>query len=63
MELPTQVVGDDVKTPFIFVIDRCSQEQFGWLATEKAQSWTKRTGAEAVLLVKEWMGDVELGSV
>jgi hypothetical protein len=52
MELPSQVAGDNVETPFLLVLDRCNEAQAERLK-HLPPNWAERTGARFVLIFQD----------
>lgn len=48
MELPSQVIGDVCETPFILVIDRCSEDDLRRFNRDTCRQMSEETGARAV---------------
>jgi hypothetical protein len=57
MELPAEVVGEFVKTPFALIVDRCGDEEIDVWTSEMADNAKTSTGACAVLVFSD---EVEL---
>jgi hypothetical protein len=56
MELPSEVVGDDVTTPFLLIIDRCNADQAERIK-QLPPNWVAQTGAKFALFLED---EVEL---
>lgn len=49
LELPTQVDGDDVRTPYLLVVDRCEPELAATMQTANSEAIQASTGARGLI--------------
>jgi hypothetical protein len=60
LTLPTRVVGELVHEPFVIVIDRATTRQSESIRANE-RDMIKNTGATALWVFDDSLGDVELG--